>query len=87
MGEFIDFSYVKANADFEPVLAHYGVELEGRGDERSALCPFHEERKPSFKVNLDKNVFNCFGCDAKGNVLEFVAKIEDCNLREAAIFT
>jgi len=84
MGEYIDFRYVKAHADFDPVLEHYGIETEGNGDEQSALCPFHDERKPSFKVNLVKNVFNCFGCGAHGNVLEFVAKMEECELREAA---
>ena len=84
MGEFIDFSYVKQQADFEPVLAHYGIECTGRGEERKALCPFHEETKASFKVSLDKKAFNCFGCGEHGNVLEFVAKMEDCDLREAA---
>ena len=84
MGQFIDFRYVKLHADFLPVLARYGVELEGSGDERKALCPFHEETKASFKVNLKKRVFHCFGCDEHGNVLDFVAKMEGCGLREAA---
>ena len=75
MAEYIDFSYVKSHADFEPVLAYYGIETEGRGDEQSALCPFHDERKPSFKVNLDKKAFNCFGCGVHGNVLEFVQQM------------
>ncbi len=84
MGQFIDFRYVKLHADFLPVLARYGVELEGRGDERKALCPFHEETKASFKVNVKKGIFHCFGCDERGNVLDFVAKLEGCDLREAA---
>ena len=54
------------------------------GEERKALCPFHEETKPSFKVNLGKKAFNCFGCGEHGNVLDFVAKMETCDLREAA---
>ena len=49
MGQFIDFRYVKQHARFEPVLARYGIELAGRGEERKALCPFHEESDPSFK--------------------------------------
>ena len=74
MGQFIDFKHVKEHARFEPVLARYGIELAGRGEERKALCPFHEETKPSFKVNLGKKAFNCFGCGEHGNVLDFVAK-------------
>ncbi len=85
MGQFIDFRYVKQHANFLPVLARYGVEIEGSGDERKALCPFHDESDPSFKVNLKKKAFNCFGCGAHGNVLDFVAAIESSDLREAAI--
>ena len=85
MGLFIDFRFVKDNASFETVLRRYDIELRGGGDERSALCPFHEETKPSFKVNLAKGGFHCFGCGAKGNVLDFVAKLEGCDLRRAAI--
>ena len=85
MGQYIDFRFVKANASFEAVLQRYRIETKGTGDERSALCPFHEETKASFKVNLAKGGFHCFGCGAKGNVLDFVAKLEGCDLREAAV--
>lgn len=85
MGLFIDFRFVKDNASFETVLRRYDIELRGGSDERSALCPFHEETKPSFKVNLAKGGFHCFGCGAKGNVLDFVAKLEGCDLRRAAV--
>ena len=84
MGEFIDFYYVKEQADFMPVLAHYGIEVTGRGVERRGLCPFHEDTKPSLTVNVERKVFQCFGCKARGNVLEFVAKMEECDLRQAA---
>ena len=82
--QWIDFKHVKAAASFESVLAHYGLEASGRGEQLSILCPFHEETKPSCKVNLEKKAFNCFGCDAHGNVLDFVIKMEGCSLREAA---
>lgn len=85
MGLFIDFHFVKDNASFEAVLCRYGVVLRGTGDERSELCPFHDESKASFKVNLKKGGFHCFGCGAKGNVLDFVAKLEGCDLRQAAM--
>ena len=76
MGQFIDFRYVKEHADFLPVLAHYGIEIDGDGDERKALCPFHDETTASFKVNLKKKGFKCFGCDEGGNLLEFAALME-----------
>jgi DNA primase len=85
MGQYIDFRFVKANASFDALLQRYRIETKGTGDERTALCPFHEESKPSFKVNLRKGGFHCFGCGAKGNVLDFVAKLEGCDLREAAV--
>lgn len=82
---FVDFRHVKANATFEPVLAHYGVEGEGKGRQKEILCPFHDERKPSCKIDLDKGIFHCFGCGAKGNALDFVAKREGVDLRTAAL--
>jgi DNA primase len=49
------------------------------------LCPFHRERRPSCKVELDRKIFHCFGCGEKGNVLEFVAKLDKTDLRAAAL--
>ena len=85
MGEFIDFAYVKERADFVAVLAHYNIDVTGRGAERRGLCPFHDDAEPSLSVNVDRKVFQCFGCKARGNALEFVAKMEECDLRAAAI--
>jgi DNA primase len=82
---FVDFRHVKASANFEPVLAHYGFKFVGKGSQKTILCPFHDDKNPSCNVNLDKNVFHCFACGAKGNVLEFVAKKEGVDLRSAAL--
>src|SRR5258708_35407796 len=86
--QYIDFSFVKANASFEQVLAHYKLVVGTRSDtECSVLCPFHDERKPSCKIELERKIFHCFGCEAKGNVLEFVAHMEGNpgDLRAAAL--
>ena len=64
--QYIDFAFVKANANFEPVLAHYNLKAKGRGKTRAVLCPFHDERKPSCKIELERKIFHCFGCGAKG---------------------
>src|SRR5437762_9225324 len=85
--QYIDFAFVKEHASFEPVLAHYNLQLVGRGKDQAVLCPFHRERKPSCKIELERRVFHCFGCEAKGNLLEFVARMEGKpkDLRAAAI--
>lgn len=88
MGEpRIDFRFVKEHATFPPVLAHYDIVLPKRGGQRpKVLCPFHEESKGSCTIFLDASpqTFHCFGCGAKGNILEFVTRIEEAELRDAA---
>src|SRR5690349_14655033 len=74
--ERIDFNFVRQEADFLTVLEHYGITVEGHGVQRVCRCPFHADRKPSLKVNLGRKVFNCFGCGASGNVIEFVRRKE-----------
>jgi DNA primase len=83
---YIDFAFVKENASFERILAHYNLEARGAGARRSLLCPFHPDKRPSCRVELDKKIFHCFACDASGNILEFVARIEGDadDLRSAA---
>lgn len=85
--ERIDFKYVREHADFEKVLAAYGVKLTKDGSKPGqwkALCPFHDDHKPSMKVNTERKIYNCFACDASGNVLDFVAQMDDLELRPAA---
>ena len=84
---YIDFAYVKEHASFVSVLAHYKLQLVGRGKDQAVLCPFHRDRRPSCKVDPDKRIFHCFACEAKGNILEFVARLEGDgkDLRAAAI--
>lgn len=81
---WIDYKRLKENARFEPVLAHYGLEVKPRGAELVGHCPFHDDKEPSLAVNVEKRVFNCFGCEAKGNVLDFVMLKEDVGVRKAA---
>ena len=82
--QLIDFAELRRLARFEPVLAHYGLKPLGRGAQKTILCPFHAEKDPSCKVNLEKKAFHCFGCQAKGNILDFVARKEDSSLTDAA---
>jgi DNA primase len=87
MGQYIDFAYVKTNANFQAVLGHYNIDNQGDGDEIRCNCPFHDDETPSLSVNTDKKVFTCHAdnCGEKGNILDFVNLMEgECGLREAA---
>src|SRR5579875_833619 len=59
------------------------VKLERRGREFAGLCPFHNEKTPSFYVVDDKNFFHCFGCGAHGDVIGFVMRADHLDFVEA----
>ncbi|MCC2654653.1 MAG: dnaG [Microvirga sp.] len=80
----LDFKHVKEEANFEQILRHYGLVIRGYGKQRVTLCPFHKDTKPSCSIHLEHNVFNCFGCGAHGSVLDFVARLENVSIRDAA---
>jgi DNA primase len=85
---WVDFQAIKEAVSLEAVLEHYGVKIlrRRRPDQLEGCCPLHGgEREDAFHASLSKNVFHCFACDAKGNVLDFVAAIERCSIREAAL--
>jgi hypothetical protein len=50
-----------------------GIKLIGTGSRRTALCPLHSEKSPSFSVNVDKNLFHCFGCQKGGSLIDYIA--------------
>ena len=81
---WIDYGVVKEQADFARILSGYGITLKGQGSQHLVVCPFHKEKVGSLSVNLNLKVFHCFGCGAKGDVLDFVATIENVTIREAA---
>jgi DNA primase len=70
----------------EAILRYYQVpNLRRRHDQLQGRCPIHRgERDDSFQASLSKNVFQCFACQAHGNVLDFVVAMERCSVREAA---
>src|SRR5690348_4468604 len=84
---FVDFRAVKAAVTMQMALDHYGVNwLRKRGDELRGRCPIHQgEGQNTFHVSLAKGAFHCFSCQARGNVLDFVATMEKCSVRDAAL--
>ena len=59
------------------------MSLKRQGKELVGLCPFHNEKTPSFTVNEKKRFYHCFGCGAHGDVIGFVMQIETIPFREA----
>jgi phage/plasmid primase-like uncharacterized protein len=66
---------LKARADLAEVVTRH-TQLQRRGHELWGRCPLHADRTPSFKVNLARQAFKCFGCGARGDVLDFLATVE-----------
>lgn len=75
---------VRDNNDIVEVISQY-VHLKRSGRNYFGLCPFHNEKSPSFSVSPDKQIFHCFGCGVGGNVITFLTKIEGISFREAII--
>jgi DNA primase len=72
----MDFAkQLKSQVDIVSVASEY-VRLRRFGNRYSGLCPFHNEKTPSFSIYTDHQWFKCYGCGAQGDVFEFVMKIE-----------
>ena len=73
---------VKAAADIVKIVSDY-VQLRKGGVNLKGLCPFHQEKTPSFSVHPTKQIFHCFGCGVGGDVFKFVMLIESLSFPEA----
>ena len=59
------------------------VKLTRKGREHAGLCPFHNEKTPSFTISEEKNFYHCFGCGAHGDVIGYVMRTENLSFPEA----
>jgi DNA primase len=86
MQTWVDFAAIKQSVGLAAVLRRYHILLRRSGrDQYRGTCPIHRgEGRDAFHVNLSRNLFHCFSCGAGGSVLDFVAAMEGCTLREAA---
>ncbi len=73
---------VRDRADIVGVIGRY-VELKHAGRSWKGLCPFHEEKSPSFNVNPESGFFHCFGCQTGGDVITFLVKHDNLTFPEA----
>ena len=93
---WVNFKEIKEKVPFSEVLDHYSVTTKQKGDQWQGFCPLPghegEKKSPSFSVNIKKGIWQCFACKAKGNVIDFVARMEGLNpenssdFRKAALF-
>lgn len=73
---------VRMKNDIVDVISSY-VKLQKKGSSYFGLCPFHNEKSPSFSVSPSKQMYYCFGCGAGGNVLTFIMEYENYSFPEA----
>eukprot|EP00831_Metopus_contortus_P025097 TRINITY_DN21722_c0_g1_i4.p1 TRINITY_DN21722_c0_g1~~TRINITY_DN21722_c0_g1_i4.p1 ORF type:complete len:470 (-),score=70.89 TRINITY_DN21722_c0_g1_i4:51-1460(-) len=73
---------IKEQSDIVEIISEE-VRLEKRGRNYIGLCPFHNDKNPSFTVSQDKQIYKCFSCGEAGNVLTFVMKYKKLNFLEA----
>ena len=73
---------VRQSNDIVDIISQY-MHLKRSGRNYFGLCPFHNEKSPSFSVSPDKQIFHCFGCGVGGNVFTFLMKIEGISFIEA----
>lgn len=73
---------IRNSNDIVDIISQY-VNLKKSGRNFFGLCPFHNEKSPSFAVSPDKQIFHCFGCGVGGNVFHFVSKIENIGFKES----
>ena len=76
---------VRQKNDIVDVISGY-VKLQKKGSSYFGLCPFHNEKSPSFSVSRSKQMYYCFGCGAGGNVFTFIMNYENYSFTEALQF-
>lgn len=79
------FSFVKSRVSIVDVVNEYTT-LKKAGTYLKSRCPFHHEKTGSFTVSPHKEIYYCFGCHAGGDVISFIAKVENCTQIEAVKF-
>ena len=77
-----DVAYIRERAHIDEVVADYVQLKSAGGGQKKGLCPFHDEKSPSFHVTPSKGFFHCFGCQTSGDVISFVMKIDHLSFTE-----
>ena len=78
-----DVAYVRDHSQIDAVVSEYVQLKSAGGGARKGLCPFHDEKSPSFTVTPAKGFFHCFGCGVGGDVIAFLMKIDHLSFTES----
>lgn len=73
---------IKSNIRIEDYIKQY-IDLKQVGTTLVGLCPFHDEKTPSFKIDTTKNRYHCFGCDATGDLIDFIQMFHKASYQTA----
>ena len=76
---------VRSSSDIVEIISQY-INLKRTGSNYVGLCPFHDEKTPSFSVSPTKQFYHCFGCGESGDVISFIMKEENLSFPEAVKF-
>ena len=74
---------IKREVSLLKLAESQGYTLKKQGKDYAVLCPFHEEKTPSCMISPTKNVYHCFGCGAKGSVIDWTMKTQGVGFRHA----
>lgn len=74
---------IKSRASIVDIISRYVSNIKKSGRNYQALCPFHNEKTPSFTISEEKQIFHCFGCGKGGDVFKFVSEIENISFPES----
>ncbi len=77
-----DVAHVRAATDMVALIGEHGA-LKRQGTRWVGLCPFHQEKTPSFSVNAEMGVYYCFGCQRSGDAITFLREIDHLDFVEA----
>ena len=77
-----DVSYVRDHSPIDEVVGDYVQLKNAGGGQKKGLCPFHDEKSPSFHVTPSKGFYHCFGCQVGGDVIAFIMKLEHLTFME-----
>ena len=77
-----DVAYIRDRAPIDEIVGEYVQLKNAGGGQKKGLCPFHDEKSPSFHVTPSKGYFHCFGCQTGGDVIAFLMKIDHLTFTE-----
>ena len=77
-----DVTYLRERVPIDEVVADYVQLKSAGGGQKKGLCPFHDEKSPSFHVTPSKGFYHCFGCQASGDVISFLMKMDHLTFTE-----